>query len=258
MAETVLITGASSGLGLELARLFAADKSDVILVARRREQLDQLAAELTGQYGVQARVLVADLADAAAPQAIFDELQASNTQVDVLVNNAGFGAVGLFTELPLERHLDMVAVNVAAVTHLARLFVPPMVARGHGGILTVASIAGFQPGPYQAVYFATKAFDLLLSEALTEELAGTGVKVSCLAPGPTATGFGKVARAEKTRLFERALMDGATVARAAYRGFRANKPLVVPGFTNKLMVFLNRVFPRALPRKVVKVMQKPR
>lgn len=258
MAETVLITGASSGIGLELAKLFAADKSDVILVARRREKLDQLAAELRARHGVQARVMVTDLADGAAPQAIYDALTADGTQVDVLVNNAGFGAVGLFTELPLERHLNMIAVNVAAITHLARLFVPPMIQRGHGGVLTVASTAAFQAGPYQAVYFATKAFDLLLSEALSEELAGTGVKVSCLAPGPTATGFGAVARAETTRLFDRALMDAGAVARVAYRGFRTGKPLVVPGWGNKLGILLGRLFPRSWPRKIVKAVQKPR
>lgn len=257
MAETVLITGASSGIGWELARLFAADQSNLVLTARSEARLEQLAAELRREYGVQVRVLAQDLADPGAPAAIFDRLQAEGVQVDVLVNNAGFGGVGRFAELPLARQMEMIQVNVAAVTHLTRLFLPPMLERGSGGILIVASTAAFQPGPYQAVYFATKAFDLFLTEALAEELRGTNIVVSCLAPGATATGFMAAAGAEKA-LLSRRLMDVQTVARAGYRGFRAGKLLVIPGFTNKLGTLAVRVLPRRMIRKFVKWIQKPR
>lgn len=257
MAETVLITGASSGIGLELARLFAADKSDLILTARNAERLEQLAAELRSAHGVQVRVMVQDLADPGAPAAIFERLRGEGVQVDVLVNNAGFGAVGRFVELPLERQMEMIQVNIAALTHLTRLFLPPMIERGRGGILNVASTAAFQPGPYQAVYFGTKAYDLFLTEALAEELAGTGVVVSCLAPGATATGFMAAAGAEHA-LLSRRLMDARTVARAGYRGFRAGKLLVIPGLLNKLGALAVRILPRRMVRRIVMAIQKPR
>ena len=181
-AETALITGASSGIGCELARLFAADKSDLVLVARRQEKLDQLATELRRDYGVSVRVFAKDLADPQSPQAIFDALAAEGVAVDVLVNNAGFGAAGPVADLPLEKQLDMIQVNVAALTQLTRLFLPGMIQRRSGGILNVGSTAGFQPGPYMAVYYATKAYVLSFTEALGEEVVGTGVRVACLAP----------------------------------------------------------------------------
>jgi short-subunit dehydrogenase len=258
MPETALITGASSGIGLELARLFAADGSDLVLVARSQGKLEQLAAELSHAHGVNARVVAADLADRTAPRSIFNQLSSEGVQVDVLVNNAGFGAVGLFAELPLERHLDMIQVNVAALTHLTRLFLPSMIQRRRGGVFTVASMAGFEAGPYQAVYFATKAYDLLLTEALAEELKGTGVKVSCLAPGRTATGFAAVAGQETSLTFRAGGMDAKTVARAGYRGFRNGKLLVIPGVQNKLALLVVRLSPRWTIRKAVKWLQKPR
>ena len=169
-AETALITGASSGIGCELARLFAADKSNLVLVARTQEKLDQLAAELRRDQGVAVHVLAKDLADPQSPQAIFDALAAQGVTVDVLVNNAGFGAAGPVASLPLEKQLHMIQVNVTALTHLTRLFLPGMAERRSGGILNVSSTAGFQPGPYMAVYYATKAYVLSFTEALAEEL----------------------------------------------------------------------------------------
>ena len=158
--ETVLITGASSGIGLELAKLFATDNSNLVLVARSRKKLDQLATELHGEHGVEVRVVAKDLADPQSPKAIFDALTAESVTVDVLVNNAGFGAAGAVADLPLEKQLDMIQVNVAALTHLTTLFLPDMIRRRSGSILNVASAAAFQPGPYMAVYYATKAFVL--------------------------------------------------------------------------------------------------
>jgi hypothetical protein len=254
-AETVLITGASSGIGCELAKLFAADKSNLILVARRHDKLDELAAELRRQHGVEVRVLAKDLADPNSPQSIFDTLTGEGATVDVLVNNAGFGAAGPVAALPLEKQLEMIQVNVTALTHLARLFLRAMIKRRSGGILNVASTAAFQPGPYMAVYYATKAYVLSFSEALAEELAGTGVVVTCLAPGPTATGFAAAADVEKKLLFRLGTADARTVAQAGYRGFRRGRLLVIPGLKNKLAAFSVRLAPRSWVRKIAKRLQ---
>ena len=254
-AETALIIGASSGIGCELAKLFAAGKSNLVLVARRQEKLDQLAAELRRDYGVQVRILAKDLADPQSHQAIFDALAAESVTVDVLVNNAGFGAVGPVATLSLERQMDMVQVNVAALTHLTRLLLPGMIERGRGGILNVGSTAGFQPGPNMAVYYATKAFVLSFTEALAEELIGSCVKATCLAPGPTATEFGVDSGMEKFTIFKFGTMNAKTVAQAGYRGFRRGKVIVIPGLTNKLGAFSVRFVPRAWVRKLVKRLQ---
>lgn len=248
--ETVLVTGASSGIGRELARLFAAERSDLVLVARRREQLEQLAGELTQKHGVQVRVLVHDLADPAAPTAIAEDLAAAGVSVDVLVNNAGFGAVGTVAEIPLQRQLDMLQVNVLALTHLTRLLLPGMLQRRRGGVLNVGSMAGFQPGPHMAVYYATKAYVLSFSEALYGEVASRGLHVTCLAPGATATEFAEAAQASEMALFKFGQMDAVTVARAGYRGFRAGRPLVIPGFGNRLVIGAARLLPRSWVRRI--------
>ena len=253
--ETVLITGASAGIGSELARLFAADKHRLILVARRQEKLALLAEELQRSYGVEVTVLPHDLSDPAAPQTIFDHLKENNLAVDVLVNNAGFGAVGSVAHLSLERQLSMIQVNVMALTHLTRLFLPAMIERQRGGILNVASTAAFQPGPNMAVYYATKAYVLSFSEALAEELHDTGLPVTCLAPGPTATEFGAVSGMNESLVFRLGVMDARAVALAGYRGFRQRKALVVPGPLNRLGAFSVRLAPRSLVRKLVKRLQ---
>jgi short-subunit dehydrogenase len=253
--ETVLITGASSGIGLELARLFAADGSDLVLVARRRERLEELSHELEQSQGIAAEVLVEDLASAAAPQAIFDRLQSEGRTIDVLVNNAGFGAVGPVVEIGLGRQLEMLQVNVVALAHLTMLFLPGMLQRGRGGVLNVGSTAAFQPGPYMAMYYASKAFVLSFSEALAEELRGTPVRVCCLCPGPTRTEFAAAAHIEDRLLFKLPTTSATQVARAGYRGFRRGKPLVIPGVVNKLGALAVRLTPRALVRKVTKRLQ---
>jgi short-subunit dehydrogenase len=255
--ETALITGASSGIGLELAKLFAADKHNLVLVARNQGALEKLAGELRREHGVEVTVLPKDLADPASPQSIFDQLAAAGIAVDVLVNNAGFGAVGALVALPTQRQIDMIQVNVSALTHLTRLFLPGMIERGRGGILNIGSTAGFQPGPNMAVYFATKAYVLSFTEALAEELCGTKIKVTCFAPGPTATGFAAIAHEEDTLLFRMGLMDAQYVARLGYRGFCRGKVLVIPGVINKLGAFSVRLSPRILVRKIVKLLQTP-
>lgn len=248
MAETALITGASSGIGLEFAKLFAADGVDLVLLARREDRLRRLADELRAAHGVDVRVLVADLADPQAPQAVFDELQAAGGRVDVLVNNAGIGVWGSFAERDLGRQLEMVQVNVAALTALTRLFVPGMVERRRGAILNVGSAAGFLPGPRMAVYFATKAYVLSFTEALAVELRGTGVTVTLFAPGATATEFPERAGMPGFKL---GASDAATMARAGYHGMRAGRVVVVPAPKSRLIALAVRILPRAVIRAIM-------
>jgi uncharacterized protein len=254
LRETVLVTGASSGIGWELAKLFAGDGSRVVLVARRIERLEALAAEIL-ENGGEAIPLACDLLDPAAPRKLFDDLAAKNIEVDVLVNNAGFGGAGKILSLPLERQLGMIQLNIAALTHLTRLFAPKMIERRRGGILNVGSIAGFQSGANQAVYCATKAYVLSFTEALAAELAGSGVAVSLLAPGLTDTEFVGVAKLKDSLLIRFGSMDAATVARIGHRGFRRGKVIVVPGVLNKLTVFFSPLLPRAWVRKIAKRLQ---
>jgi hypothetical protein len=248
-SETVLVTGASSGIGLELAKCFAADGSRLVLTARNTTALQSLADELRRTHNVEASVLAADLSLPETPERIFRELQGRGITVDVLVNNAGFGAWGRFATLPLQRQLEMLQVNVAALTHLTGLFLPGMVQRRHGGILNVASVAGFLPGPGMAVYYATKACVLSFTEALAEELIGTNVTVTALCPGPTATNFGKVAHAGKARMTRPARMSAEAVALYGHRAFRKQRVLAVPGLQNRLILLLTRFAPRSMVRK---------
>ena len=255
---TALVTGASGGIGEELARLFAADGHDLVLVARSRDKLARLAEELKEKHGVSARVLAADLARPESPQEIFEELSAEGVTVDALVNNAGFGSYGLFAETDLQQELEMLQVNVVALTHLTKLFLPSMLARRRGYVMNVASTAAFQPGPLMTVYYASKAYVLSFSEALSNECEGTGVRVSALCPGPTETGFVAAAGMGDSKLFDRAVMNARTVAEAGYRGLLAGKPVVIPGFRNNLLARSIGLFPRGLVTKVVRGIQEKR
>jgi hypothetical protein len=255
--ETILITGASSGIGKELARCFAADGSRLVLVARSGGALESLADELRKAHKIDARVLVADLAQPESPTRILRHLQNAGLKVDVLVNNAGFGAQGRFAELPLERQLQMVQVNVTALTHLTRLLLPGMIERRRGGVLNVASTAAFQPGPHMAVYYATKAYVLSLSEALAEEVAGTGVTVTALCPGPTRTGFGEAAQIRSSRLIRLNRLSAVRVAEIGHQAFRRRRVVAVPGLRNRLLAFSVRLSPRAVARKIAGVLNKP-
>jgi uncharacterized protein len=251
--ETVLVTGASSGIGLELARCFAAEGSRLILIARNTPVLDKLAEELRRDYKVEIIVFTSDLSLPETPRKIFCELKGRGIVVDVLVNNAGFGAHGLFSELPLQRQLDMIRVNVTALTELTGLFLPGMVERHRGGVLNVASVAGFVPGPGMAVYFATKAFVLSFSEALAGELVGTGIKAMALCPGPTRTNFGKVANFNNnSRLVRVAKMTANDVAQQGHRDFIGGRVVAVSGWRNRLLVLLIRLTPRLLVRRITR------
>src|SRR5215813_6982885 len=243
--ETALITGASSGIGLDLARLMARD-FDLVLSARNQPTLEQIARELQQQHGNLVHVIPADLARPEAPEEIFSEIKRRGLRVDVLVNNAGFGSYGAFAETDLSTELQMIQVNITAMTHLTKLALPGMRERKRGRIMNVASIAGFLPGPLMAVYYATKAYVVSFSEAIANELKGSGITVTCLCPGPTATEFAARAAMEKSRLFMLGRMRSQDVARAGYRGMLRGKRLVIPGLMNKLVMQSVRFTPRKM------------
>jgi short-subunit dehydrogenase len=255
---TGLVTGASSGLGTHFAELLARDGHDVIVVARSEERLSALKQKLEAAHGVAVHVLPADLADPAAPQRLFDQVTAKGLRVDVLVNNAGFGSTGPFLDLPLATEAEMVEVNCTALLKLTHLFAGPMKARGFGRILNIASTAGFQPGPFMATYYATKAFVVSFSEALADELEGTGVTVTCSCPGATGTGFSTRSGNAKNRLFTMQKPAMAEdVATEAYRAMQEGAVLKVHGFANWLGVFGAQVGPRSLVRKLAREMNLP-
>jgi short-subunit dehydrogenase len=256
--RTALITGASAGIGRELAALFAADGHDVVLVARGVAKLEALAAELGAGHGVTAHAVGADLGDAAAPAAIFERVRGLGLEVDFLVNNAGFGSSGAFAELDLARELQIVDVNVRALLELTHRFAKPMRDRGFGRIMNVASTAGFQPGPFMATYYASKAFVVSFTEALAFELAGTGVTVTCHCPGATATEFAAVAGNDKSRLFQRGgVADPKSVAQHAYRAMMKGRVLSIHGALNWLGMESLRFAPRAVVRSVAASLNKP-
>ena len=254
---TALITGASSGIGLELAREFASHRHDVILVARSEEKLRALARELESN-GVRADVVAADLSSPSSPRTIVEAFASQGREIDVLVNNAGYGLFGRFLETPLATELDMIQVNIVALTELTKRVLPGMIARKRGRILNLASTAAFLPGPLMAVYYATKAYVLSFSEAIATELEGTGVTVTALCPGPTASGFQAAARVGESKLFAGRLPTAADVARFGYEATMAGDAVAVPGLTNKLTAELHRFFPRSLVRKMVQRVQEPR
>jgi len=248
--KTALITGASSGIGMDFARLLSREGYELFLVARSETKLRALAIELGN-----AKVIVADLVSPDAPQRIFD----ASGGVDVLINNAGFGVMGPFAEMDLRKDLEMILVNVTALTHLTRLFLPPMLARKSGHVMNVASTAAFLPGPLMAIYYATKAYVLSLSEAIADELRGTGVTVTALCPGPTATGFAEVAGMEKSRLFSLMRpMSSEAVARYGLRAMQHGKRVAIPGIANKLGTQSIRVSPRRLVTTIVRKLQESR
>ena len=254
MSRTALITGASSGIGYELALLFAADGFDCILVARSHGKLQELAARLEGEHRVKTLVLAKDLSKPSAVDEIYEEVSAASMEVDVLVNNAGFPVYGLFVETDLAAELEMLQVNVVALTALTKLFVKGMVERRAGRILNLGSTAAFLPGPLMAAYYASKAYVLSFSEALAGELQGTGVTVTCLCPGPTRTGFQKRGALEDSRLVQGQIADARSVALAGYRGMMAGKTVMIPGF-NKLVPWIVRISPRGVLTRVVRRMQ---
>ncbi len=256
--ETVLITGASAGIGAELARLFARDKSNLVLVARREEKLNSLAEDLRRNHDIRVDVISSDLSKPESPRQVFDQLKTRNIEIDVVVNNAGFGAIGKTAEIDLSLQLNMIRLNIEALFQFTRLFLPDMISRKRGGILNIASTAAFQPGPFMSIYYASKAFVLSFTDALHEELKGTGIKVSCLCPGPTKTEFADVAQVTQTNLFSSGVMNVEEVVRTGYKAFRKNKPVVITGFRNKVLAQSIRLTPRAVVRKIVRFLNTSR
>lgn len=258
MGKTALITGASSGLGKDFAELFAADGHDVILVARRRERLEEVAAEIRGRHDVQCYVEPADLSRREAPQELFDRLQEQNIPVDFLVNNAGFGSNGTFWELPIDGELDQIRVNMEALVHLTHLFLPAMVERKFGRVLNIASTAGFQAGPYMSVYYATKAFVISFTEGIAHELRGTGVTATAHCPGATATEFSAVSGNDKSALFQKgAIASSMEVATHAYHAMNAGKVVTVFGAMNSIGAFSVRFSPRGVLRSIAAKVNSP-
>jgi short-subunit dehydrogenase len=252
-----LVTGASSGLGAEFAKLFARDKHDVFLVARRLDRLQELAKELSERHGIKAQVFAADLAAEDGPARVVAEAARLGLEIDFLVNNAGFGSSGAFATSDPARELGMVQVNIRALVELTHAFVGPMVARKRGRILNLGSTAGFQPGPFMATYYASKAFVNLFTEALAYELRGTGVTATVSCPGATATEFAAVAGNEKSRLFRMGAASATTVARQAYRAMMAGRPMIVHGLKNKVAVQGVRFSPRAAITAIAAALNPP-
>lgn len=234
---TALITGASSGIGLELSRLFARDGYSLVLVARSTEKLEALAVELKQTHGVDVSILTADLSQAGAAKEIFGAVQARGIEIRVLVNNAGFGIHKRLAETDPDENTGMLQVNMVALTELTRLFLPGMLARKFGRILNVGSTGSFSPSPFMAAYVASKAYVLSISEGLAEELRGTGVTVTALCPGVTPTGFQERAQVGNMLLLRIGVVSADKVAAAGYKALMRGKRRVVPGFANQLMVF---------------------
>ena len=243
--SVALITGASAGLGVEFARQLSKRGHRLVLAARRKDRLDALAKELGN-----ARAVAIDLSKANATAKLMADLEAAGEQVEILVNNAGFGLIGRFAELDSKRERQMIDLNVGALTDLCRAVAPGMIKRKSGAILNVASTAAFQPGPKMAVYFATKAFVLSFTEALHEELRPHGVKVTCLCPGPTRTEFGEVAGFGGNGAFDKMAMEAGEVVEAGLKGMDRNRAVIVPGLVNKIGAISTRFAPRSVVRKI--------
>jgi len=245
--QTALITGASGGIGYELAKLFAADKYNLVLVARSADKLTEIANDLQRQHGITIKTAALDLSLPDSPRLLFEQAQRIGVHVDILVNNAAYGMFGEFSQVPLEESLGQIHLNITALTHLTKLFLGPMLEKRSGKIMNVASTAGFQPGPLMAVYYATKAYVISLSEALANEVAGSGVTVTCFCPGATDTNFQKRADMEDSRLFKQAgAMDVKVVALDGYRALMKGKTLAISGFRNWLVAESTRFAPRKL------------
>ncbi len=254
MKNIALVTGASSGIGLELAKVHASKGGDLILVARRNDRLNEVKEKILEKYGVEVEIIVKDLAADGAGKELYEEIKERGHRVEYLINNAGFGGHGYFYEREWKRDHDMIVLNILTLTELTRMFLPEMVERGSGRILNVASMAGFIPGPFQAVYYATKAFVLSFSEAIASELDGSGVTVTALCPGPTKTEFEEVADVAGSKAFMiQASVE--SVARFGYKSMLKGRAVAVPGSANRLLVnYLLRMTPKNVARRVSKML----
>lgn len=256
---TALVTGASSGIGLELARLFARDGYDLVLVARSYDRLTSVANELVKAYDIKVNCIAKDLSISSTPDEIFQFIKKEMLGIDVLVNNAGFGWYGEFSRMELSDILGIIQVNITSLTHLTGLILQEMLRKNKGKILNVASTAAFQPGPLMTTYYASKAYVLSFTQALSEELKGSNITVTALCPGPTSTNFGKRAGFKNEKILRGILsMDSNEVALIGYRGLMKGKALVIPGKLNWVGTQLVRLLPRSVPGKFIKLVQQKR
>lgn len=255
-----LITGASSGMGYDYARLFARDGKNIVILARSQDKLEELKTDLEKQHGNKVIVMVKDLSDPKTPQEVFSELERAGINIDVLVNNAGFSVYGNFSESDWQKENEMLQVNIVALTHLTKLFLPKMLKRNSGRILNVSSIAGWGPMPRWSVYAATKAYVLSFSEAIAREVKGTGVKVTCFCPTVTQTLFFKRSNSENCLAYKRRmlLMDSETAAKQGYRALAKGKTCVIAGLASSLMIFfMGRFVPRDVGIRMNHMLSKP-
>lgn len=258
MKSATLITGASAGIGAEFARLLGAEGETLVITARRGDRLEGLAEELRRAHGVRVEWLAADLALSETAELLAEKMQALGLEVGTLINNAGFGLVGAFADQPVDPVVEMLELNIVALTRLTRTFLPTMRARRAGGIINVASTAAFLPGPYMSVYYASKACVLSFSEAIAHELRGSGVVVTALCPGPTQTEFQKIAGMAETSLLRRFSMSPREAARLGLAGHRAGKTVVITGVGNKLTPLAARFVPRSVMARIAAKVQKGR
>lgn len=250
--QTVLITGASTGIGKELAILFAEKQFDLVLVARSQQLLDELANQLKQKHQITITVIAKDLSQPNAVKELHQELKTNNMSIDILINNAGYGTHGLFAETALSETLGMITLNITALTELTYLLLPDMLQKKSGKIMNVSSLAAFQACPTMAVYCATKAYVLSFSEALTEELKNTGITVTSLCPGATITSFQIRAKTENSRMLKNRLtvMTGKEVADIGFKALMRGKPFVISGVLNNILAFFTRLTPRRINTKM--------
>lgn len=254
---TALITGASSGIGLELATIFAKNQINLVLIARNKPDLEKIKVTLEKVYDVKVYVYVCDLAKPDCAQQLYEVMSNEGIEIDYLVNNAGFGDYGEFIDSDAGKNYDMMMLNMVTLTEMTHLFLPSMKDHGFGRILNVASTAAFQPGPLMSVYYATKAYVLSFSEGISEELHGSGVTVTVLCPGPTETKFQKAANLESSKLFKSvSVMDAQTVAQVGFEAMQEGDVIVIPGLMNNIFAAATRFIPRFLMRKTIYNIQK--
>lgn len=251
-SKTVLITGASSGIGRELSKFFAKDNYNLILTARNEQKLNDIAEKLTESYNSQITIIKKDLSKADSAEELYKEIKSRNLEIDILINNAGFGKSGPFCSGDTETYSEMIRLNILSLTILTKLFLKDMIKKGSGKILNVASTGAYVPGPYTAVYYATKAYVLSFTEAISNETKNTGINISVLCPGPTLSGFAERAGRENSKI----AMSSESVARIAYKGLIKNKKLIIPGFTNKMAVFFSKLLPGKSTAGFISKMQK--
>jgi short-subunit dehydrogenase len=253
---TALITGASNGIGLELAKIHASKGDNLVLVARNKQKLDELKHELESAHNIKVYTIGKDLSLPNAAKDVYDETKRQNISIDYLINNAGFGDFGMFAETDWNKELQMINLNITALTHFTKLYLQDMVKRGNGKIMNVASTAAFQPGPTMAVYFATKAYVLSFSEAVNNEVSDKGITVTALCPGPTESGFQAAAALEDSKLFKgKNIPSSKTVAEYGYRAMMSGKTVAIHGLVNSILANFVRIMPRALVVKVTRKMQ---